>query len=44
MGNPQLSMHSIRETGGVYDVGYAIKLFESFFEHYSELEKKFVVD
>ncbi|KAK3174410.1 hypothetical protein OEA41_001656 [Lepraria neglecta] len=44
LGNPQLSMHSIRETGGVYDVEYAIKLFESFFEHYSELEKKFVVD
>ena len=44
LGNPQLSMHSIRETGGVYDVEYAIKLFESFFEHYSELEKKFLVD
>lgn len=44
LGNPQLSMHSIRETGGVYDVEYGIKLFESFFEHYSELEKKFVVD
>lgn len=44
LGNPQLSMHSIRETGGVYDVEHAIKLFESFFEHYSELEKKFVVD
>ncbi|KAK4696693.1 aspartyl aminopeptidase, partial [Lecanoromycetidae sp. Uapishka_2] len=44
IGNPQLSMHSIRETGGVYDVEYGIKLFESFFEHYSELEKKFVVD
>ena len=44
LGNPQLSMHSIRETGGVYDVEYAIKLFESFFEHYSELEKKFMID
>ena len=44
LGNPQLSMHSIRETGGVYDVEYAIKLFESFFAHYSELEKKFLID
>lgn len=44
MGNPQLSMHSIRETGGVYDVEYAINLFESFFEHFSDLEKKIVVD
>lgn len=44
LGNPQLSMHSIRETGGVYDVDYAIKLFESFFEHYSDLEKKILVD
>ena len=44
LGNPQLSMHSIRETGGVYDVDYGIKLFESFFEHYSELEKKIFID
>lgn len=44
LGNPQLSMHSIRETGGVYDVDYAIKLFESFFEHYSDLERKILVD
>ena len=44
LGNPQLSMHSIRETGGLYDVHYAVKLFESFFEHYSELEKKIRVD
>ncbi|SLM34417.1 aspartyl aminopeptidase [Lasallia pustulata] len=44
LGNPQLSMHSIRETGGVYDVEYGIKLFESFFEHYSDLEGKIFVD
>ncbi|MCJ1336179.1 hypothetical protein MMC09_001455 [Bachmanniomyces sp. S44760] len=44
LGNPQLSMHSIRETGGVYDVGYGIALFESFFEHYSELEGKIMVE
>ena len=44
LGNPQMSMHSIRETGGVYDVGHAIRLFKSFFEHFSELERKFLVD
>lgn len=44
LGNAQLSMHSIRETGGAYDVDYAIKLFKSFFENYSELEEKIMVD
>ena len=44
LGNAQLSMHSIRETGGIYDVAFAIKLFESFFLHYTELGGSFVVD
>ena len=44
LGNAQLSMHSIRETGGVYDVDYAIRLFEGFFEHFSEVEENIVVD
>ncbi|KAL9590960.1 MAG: hypothetical protein Q9203_000245 [Teloschistes exilis] len=44
LGNPQLSMHSIRETGGVDDVGHGVNLFESFFKHYSELEGKIFVD
>lgn len=44
LGNPQLSMHSIRETCGAYDVEYAINLFDSFFEHYGELESKILVD
>ena len=44
LGNAQLSMHSIRETSGVYDVAYAIKLFQSFFENFSELEGKILVD
>ncbi|KAK2788102.1 hypothetical protein FQN52_006939 [Onygenales sp. PD_12] len=44
LGNPQLSMHSIRETGGTKDVGYAIRLFESFFENYSKLSKTILVD
>jgi aspartyl aminopeptidase len=44
VGNAQLSMHSIRETGGTYDVEHGIRLFESFFEHFTELEAKILVD
>lgn len=44
VGNPQLSMHSIRETGGAYDVEHAVRLFESFFNHFEELEKRILVD
>lgn len=44
LGNPQLSMHSIRETGGTHDVEYAVNLFHSFFEHFGELESKFLID
>lgn len=44
LGNPQLSMHSIRETGGAYDVEHSIKLFSAFFSGYSRLEAKILVD
>ena len=44
VGNPQLSMHSIRETGGAYDPEHGVNLFDSFFEHYGELESKILVD
>ncbi|BAE56368.1 aminopeptidase I zinc metalloprotease [Aspergillus flavus] len=44
LGNPQLSMHSIRETGGTYDVGHSIRLFTSFFKHYSNTSKTIFVD
>lgn len=44
LGNPQLSMHSCRETGGTDDVHHAIRLFSSFFENYSSLEKTILVD
>ncbi|KAE9964333.1 hypothetical protein BLS_008449 [Venturia inaequalis] len=44
LGNPQLSMHSIRETGGTHDVEYAVNLFHSFFENFGELESKFLID
>ncbi|CAK7895663.1 aspartyl aminopeptidase 4 [[Candida] anglica] len=40
LGNPQLSMHSIRETGGTYDVVKLCDLFESFFNNYSEVSGK----
>lgn len=44
LGNPQLSMHSCRETGGADDVHHEIRLFSSFFQHYSALEKTILVD
>jgi len=44
VGNPQLSMHSIRETGGAYDPEHGVNLFDSFFEHFGELEGKILVD
>lgn len=44
LGNPQLSMHSIRETGGTADVGYGIRLFKEFFEQYGTLEPRILVD
>ncbi|KAK4153752.1 peptidase M18 [Chaetomidium leptoderma] len=44
MGNPQLSMHSIRETGGSADVESAVRLFEGFLGRFSELEGRILVD
>jgi aspartyl aminopeptidase len=44
LGNPQLSMHSIRETGGSGDVEHGIGLFDSFFRNYGTLEGKILVD
>jgi aspartyl aminopeptidase len=44
LGNPQLSMHSIRETGGSGDIEHGIALFDSFFRHYGSLEGKILVD
>ena len=43
LGNPILSMHSIRETGGAADLEYQIKLFKEFFEKYSALEETIIV-
>jgi len=44
VGNPMLSMHSIRETAGSHDVQSAIDLFTSFFEGFSELDRKLAID
>lgn len=44
LGNPQLSMHSIRETGGTRDVGFAVGLFKEFYGSYGELEGKIEVE
>lgn len=44
LGNPQLSMHSIRETCGSEDIEKLVLLFEAFFENYSSLESSIQVD
>ncbi len=44
LGNPQLSMHSIRETGGAEDVRFGVRLFSAFFEGFGELEARILVD
>ncbi|EGC33023.1 hypothetical protein DICPUDRAFT_154975 [Dictyostelium purpureum] len=37
IGNPQLSMHSIRETCGVADITHATNLIHKFFEQFTQL-------
>jgi len=44
VGNPMLSMHSIRETAGSHDVQSAIDLFSAFFEGFSQLDSSLAVD
>ena len=44
LGNPQLAMHSIRETCGREDIGYEIRLFSEFFKRYGSLEAKIFVE
>ncbi|KAI9247475.1 peptidase M18 [Phascolomyces articulosus] len=44
VGNPQLSMHSIREIGGVDDVPNGIRLLEAFFELFPSIDQQVVVD
>eukprot|EP01133_Synstelium_polycarpum_P001143 gene1143-1308_t len=38
IGNPQLSMHSIRETCGVADITYSTNLLQRFYEQFSGLD------
>ena len=44
LGNPQLSMHSIRETCGSADIEKLVSLFESYFEHFNSIEDSIFVD
>ncbi|KAJ2227307.1 hypothetical protein H4R99_006950 [Coemansia sp. RSA 1722] len=44
IGNPLLSMHSIREVCGTDDVGMSVKLFERFFSEFAALDAKISVD
>lgn len=39
LGNPQLSMHSIRETGGTFDIIKLVQLFRSYCEQFHNLEE-----
>ncbi|KAL0482877.1 aspartyl aminopeptidase [Acrasis kona] len=44
VGIPQLSMHSIREQCGVVDINSATKLFQVFFDEFTEMNEKLEVD
>ncbi|XP_057438476.1 probable aspartyl aminopeptidase [Lotus japonicus] len=44
VGAPQLSMHSIREMCAIDDVNYSYKHFKAFFQEFSHLDAKIVVD
>ena len=44
LGNPQLSMHSIRETCGSADIEKLVSLFESYFENFNSIEDSIYVD
>ncbi|WFD25419.1 aspartyl aminopeptidase [Malassezia nana] len=44
LGNPQLSMHSIREVCGTKDVDYKIRLFMEFFRSFDEIDAELHVD
>ncbi|KAN0060290.1 hypothetical protein ACQY0O_007619 [Thecaphora frezii] len=44
LGNPQLSMHSIRETCGSKDVEFKIRLFDAFFQHFEKVDAQLTTD
>lgn len=39
IGNPQLSMHSIREMAGTKDIDSSVELFTSFLENYTKIDR-----
>ena len=43
VGNPQLAMHSIRETCGTKDIKYAIDLFKAFYESFGTINSQIVM-
>ena len=44
VGNPQLSMHSIREVCGSHDVDYKIRLFVEFFRSFEQVDRELHID
>lgn len=44
LGNPQLSMHSIRETCGSHDVERKIRLFAEYFRSFERVDQELIVD
>jgi aspartyl aminopeptidase len=44
IGNPQLSMHSIREIAGTDDITHAIKLLQGYFEDFANIDQNIIVD
>lgn len=44
LGNPQLSMHSIREMCGSHDVERKIRLFAEFFRSFGQVDEELTVD
>lgn len=44
LGNPQLSMHSIREVCGSKDVEHKIKLFTEYFQSFDKVDEELTVD
>ncbi|ODV91972.1 hypothetical protein CANCADRAFT_80537 [Tortispora caseinolytica NRRL Y-17796] len=44
LGNPQLSMHSIRETGGRDDIDHAVNLYRKFFMYYGTAKTEMSID
>jgi len=44
LGQPQLSMHSIREMAAVDDTYYSVQLFKGFFNEVTEIDKNLPID